>query len=839
MSLIIGYPYKFKVLAILFICLKSHGNLHFICENTQVKNGVIDSFATNQFISISKKKTFDQFQVYKHDKKSVYDKGLWIWNNKGKTYQINLRKLLKNLPQKDLAIKLRYLTSVDLDELEFSPIIVKKSIDSASFPKTMVETINPNLAVHQTWRLPKNIKAITSANYYIEYNEKYSMLTRIIQTLKSAFIKNTISCKRIQKNELTKIPQSISLDSPVDLTLHPEKWPRSLLPLKESIQKRLLDDYLSEKISLREFKKFSPYMKGASLTKSLIETKIKLEKFPIEKFDRLFLELSKNFKQEISPSSPSKVRRIFSNRERQGEVIIELPLDKTKKAYKKKSYIPNEYLDLTQIQKVSLYKKNKDYYFYFFSDKAISQIEVGPFKMQNLYWKPFLKSPSKCTETTMRHLNEYERKSFVFKRSKELPLNEELIFFERKNKRYPLNEMIITNNCRGTGNFEFEWPGIVKGYFQIPRSIMDKWYQNYNQSKETFDSIFVENRVSKFYEKRFNSSNYSPTLKDRAVSLWSKFFENDYRWYSLGSFDETTKDCSIKKINSDLLKSEQDFKRVPIKYEMGRIHYDQFPVETRLKSGYNRIKTPLVYIKTPCSDEDLKKKAPRQFYPPKPFYDSSSVKYWQKKPCKIAPINFFHYKDLLNYQVHLSKFEVDGVYVGQNRDTNPRTTTDYDQSLLENDKNRVLYNFKNVYSFEHAEISKSRDQKKLHIKLISKEKLNLILGNIDLSKLVESSTKEEFKSKFRPWATDKVKGIYKLIGIKPFDLSSNYSDQPKDLIETYALFYDKNGTVVNHHRTDIGIEQWFMRYRDEKIILDLISHERITPVARIEIDYKL
>ena len=153
-------------------------------------------------------------------------------------------------------------------------------------------------------------------------------------------------------------------------------------------------------------------------------------------------------------------------------------------------------------------------------------------------------------------------------------------------------------------------------------------------------------------------------------------------------------------------------------------------------------------------------------------------------------------------------------------------------SLLKNEKARVKYDFRSAYSFKKLEFAKSGER--LHIKLSGDRDTNLYIGNIDLRKLKEKSSKEVFTSKFRPWATDKVKGIYKLIGINTFELSSYYKDSPKSDVETFAIFHNDQGTILNHHLPSLGIEQWFLRMNGNELILDLISHERITPVARIE-----
>ncbi len=801
--------------------------IHFTCENTQVKNGVINSFQKDQYISISSPGLFKEFYSQDSDSLYHYKNGVWKWKEDDRSYYIDLSKLKSDLKLNEHTYKLRYLTEENLTKLEFSPVLQKQITTEIKFPYISIETIDPRLPIHRTWRLPKNIRAITSANYYIEYNDKYSLLTRIIQSLNSAFLKNTISCKRLETNA----PTLRKFDKAIDLTSTPQKWPKSLVPLRESIQQIIIDSYLGGELTDNQFKDKLDYFDNVHLSKRLIFTSVKLEKFSSNERKIKIENLQNLIGEKISLPKDSRVKRIFNNESRKGKEVLDIPIDTSKFADERDAFKPNKYLDMSILSRVALYQKDDNYFFYFYNTKDSAQIEVGPFSFKSLYWKTFKNKLSKCTDRVMKYFNEYERKSFVFSRSKSLPVSDELISYERNHKKYPLNEIIITNNCRGPGNIEFEWPGIMKTYFQLPMTVMNKVYKEMTGSDETFYDLGIESRNSSFYSNLYKDLNYSPGIKNKVVSLWSKFFEKDYRWYAANDFKKAVNSCSISDIEKDLQNKEKDFKEIQFKYEMGRIEYDQFPVETRMKSGYNKIKTPLVYVKTPCNDSDLKQAPPKHFYPPKPLYLTNSLEYWKNKTCSFAPINFFHYKDLLEYEVHLSMFEVDGVYTGQNWETSLQETNDHDLSLLKDDKVRVKFDFKNAYSFKKMKISK--DERLLTIKLSGDRNFNLTLGNIDLSKLTQSSTKEVFKSDFRPWATDKVKGIYKLIGINTFDLSSYYSDKPSNKVETFSLFHKDNGDLLNHHLPTIGIEQWFLRLRGNQLILDLISHERITPVARI------
>ena len=808
--------------------LESSGTIHFICENTQVKNGVINSFQKNQLISISSPREFKEFVSQDQDTLYKYRDGMWLWNEGEESKSVNLSLLKKHLGLAHLSYKLRYLTRDNLSKLEHSPVLVKPSKEVKSFPYISVETIDPRLPIHQTWRLPKNTKAITSANYYIEYNDKYSLLTRVIQSLNSAFLKNTISCKRMEEN----LPKLRSIGRTKDITLKPDQWPASLAPLKESIQQQLIDSFLLGEASENRIKEHKEYFKNSHLAKVLIHSEIKIEKLSTKSRNLKIAKLKSILGDKLSTPEDSRVRRIFNKSHRIGKEVLDIPIDTSKFADDRNAFKPNKYLDMSVVSRVALNKTERDYYFYFFNDRDNAEFEVGPFKFKNLYWKNFQHELSSCSKKSMRHLNEYERKSFVFTRSDSLPIEDELILYERKYKKYPLSEIIITNNCRGPGNIEFEWPGIMKTYFQLPVTVMNDIYKEMNEGKGSFFDLGVESRTSSFYTSKYKDLNYSPGIKNKVISLWSKYFEKDYRWFAVNDFEKATNDCSIETIKSDLTKDKLDFKKVPFTYNMGRIHYDQFPVETRMKSGYNKVKTPLVYVKTPCSTSEAKRTPPKHFYPPKPLYNTNSLKYWKKETCSYAPINFFHYKDLLEYEVHLSMFEVDGIYTGQNWETNLQETTEHDLKLLKNDKVRVKFDFRNAYSFKDLELSKTGD--KLHLRLSGDRNTNLYIGNIDLNKLQEKSSKKVFTSRFRPWATDKVKGIYKLIGINTFDLSSYYTENPRSSVETFAIFHDDKGSLINHHLPTIGIEQWFLRLSGDKLTLDLISHERITPVARIE-----
>lgn len=789
------------------------------CENSLSKNGNISTFATKQIIFKNAGSIISTYYIDASHTTTFFNNGSWNWDNqKGNKGFINLKNLSKHLQIKDPSILLRYNHKV-LDHLEVSPIF--KSIKNNHFPKAEIELANSDLYIHRNITLPKSLRVIMSSNYYLEHSEKYQIPTRIRYNLKSAFIQESLMC---QRDLDIKFNHSLRNNSN-NLTLKPQSWPSPLRPLKESIHQLLIERYLFDKTDITVFEKYKDYLVDIHLSKILKNIKRKFNNINKSRLNELVEKYNGN--NEAFKGTLNYVNSIS----RSEEVLTTTLIDNSDYADNKNAFIITDFLDTSIVEKVVLTKDKKDFVsFYFTSKKYAKKIKIGPIDIKTLYRKKTNKPLSSCSEKIRTHLSEYERKSFIFRRSDKEHVDLDTIAYERRYRQYPLNEFVLTNNCRGTGNFEFEWPGIVKGHFHIPVKVINSIFD--------MTDFHTEDRMTKANYDNSLVSDFGFNIKDIAVTLWSKYKEKDYQWKSLGSFDKAAKSCNIKTIEEDLELSKSNFKEVTFKYDMGRIEYDQFPTETRKKAGYNSIKTPISYVKTPCNDEENLQKPPKHFYPPKPFFTTNSKKYWHKKTCSIVPINFFYYKDLLDYKVHLSKFEIDGVYVGSNWTSSPVDTSDHDQALLKNDKNRMPYDFKKVYTFKKVSVLKDDKSNTLSIKLGSDD-LNFMIANLEISQLKSEKDNKTFVSDLRPWATDNVQGVKKLVGITPFDLGNVYTRNPASKKGTFSLFFNKNGEIQNQHSRDIGIEQWILRATNDGLILDLISHERIVPVARIIIDYKL
>ena len=791
----------------------------YICENSLSKNGNISAFSLKQNIFKDKGQDVSTYFIEHNQSSRFYSNGVWAWNSlNNSSGHINFKKLSNFLNIDKPSIYIRYNHKV-LDHLDVSPII--KIGGHSSFPKARIELINDNLYVHRNITLPKSLRAIFSSNYYIEHSEKFQIPTTIRYSLKSAFIEESLLCQR----ELgLKFINSLKL-KPNDETFNPENWPKSLTPLLQSIQALIVEKFLTKKLTYEQFSKLKTFTSKMDLNRILKNFKKGLKYIDQSRLKNIVQQYNSQYK--VKKSTLSFVNKV-SEKEK---ILIKIPIDSSALANDKGSFIIIDFLDIRRLENVTISKdQNNLISFYFDSNKFPKKIKIGPIDIKSMYLKNTRSKLSQCTDRIRTHLSEYERKSFVFKRAENEFIDLDILHYERNNRQYPLNEFVITNNCRGTGNFEFEWPGLIKSNFHIPVKIINSFFD--------MKDFYVEDRMSKSNYDNSLISDFGFSIKDLAATVWSKYKEKEYQWKSLGDFNKASRGCNISKIEDDFKLKNTNYQKANFKYDLGRIEYDQFPTETRKKAGYNGIKTPISYVKTPCNDEDNKQSPPKHFFPPKPYFTMNSTKYWHKKTCSIVPINFFYYKDYLNYKVHLSKFEVDGVYVGRNRESSPLETTEYDQALLKNDHFRVPYDFSKLYSFKNVSISKDILTDTLSIKLNSKE-LNLIIANISITDLETERNQGSFKSDLRPWVTDNVQGIRKLVGITPFDLGNIYNMNPTSKNETFSLFYNANGEILNHHNTDIGIEQWILRSTKNGLILDLISHERITPIARIIIDYKL
>lgn len=550
------------------------------------------------------------------------------------------------------------------------------------------------------------------------------------------------------------------------------------------------------------------------------------------------------------------------------ELIIKEKIDITDNATKSKSFVKTKFYGMKHIKYVSIFHESSDpaknflVSFYFHGEDNEFAVKIAPVDLRKYFQKKISIDSSKnqCTKLIQAHFEEYNRKSRVFGADKErLVFETDDAFLEMAKKakdnaflkKNPSPLFVITNNCRGIGNFEFEWPGLIKGHFFIPPAFLDSIMGDYDKvklgSSETLLPLNhfnakTELRTTKFYANQVDLSGWYG-VKNKFVQYYSSNKDPVYQWYDLGDFDQVSKNCPISAVEESLVTKSPSNSVVnfPVHLVKGKIPYEEFTAETRMKSGAVYMQEAVSYVQTPCKDsKDIK--TPPNFLVPEGDGKLSSEEYWSTNKCAIIPHFFDHYEDILNYPVHLSKFEIDGVYVGRSRNEDDPIMSAFDKSLQSDASKRVPYAFSEfIGKYDNAVIETNNDF--INVKLLNKDK-NIIIGNISLAKLREEEKKPLFVSSFEDvdLFESNVVAVSALFGINPQPLVGDYNQSfDPDILDQspvpFALVYDDSGRILNHHLPTIGIEQWYARKRGCKLVIDLISHERILPLARLEIDY--
>jgi hypothetical protein len=796
---------KFRVLTnaifLLILGLPTHAQerVSYICESTHQDNGETKEFKVSRQIEFQQSGAFKEMNSKSPFEQSSYRNGKWFHHENGRTLYLDIHKLRREISS-TTSLWLKFSPDAQKEALNISPVLLPYKKGDHLRNKMMVLFHEPTLPIFESIGLPFNAHYVKSSDLYIEYSYKNKMINRIEQSAKSSYIKKSHVC--IKK----KISLNLQFTKARDITLRPELWPSSLKELKKSLALLYLEN----------------------------EDKSRFAKKIINSVSANFLiqRSSKTIAPEFFTGQGTKnsnFNLFYSPAYYKGKTLYSVNLDKTKKASKRYSYIPNKTLNLHALSKVSLNRKGQNHYFYFHNQDKSFNIEVGPIELEKLFWRKDTLSNKKCLRNLQKHFSEYERKSFIFKNKGMTPFRSiEEIQRARKYRHYPVDSFILTNNCRSLGSFEYEIPGIVKGYFQLPPNLLIK------EAKSLFEydwnQIFTESRVTDFYLKDYLRHKIpNQTLKDKVVSLWSKNYEKNYTWLKLSDFDSVAKQCSISEILTDLKINKRLYRKASIQFDQGFINFNRFLHETRKKSADIGESNPFSYVKTPCSKNTSK--PPYSFRPPKHLVGIKGKDYWQRGTCEWIPHQFYKYSELKQYKVGLSAFEVDGIYTGHNYSkTNDKK--DYKPELAKDDKVRREYNYRNVYSFDQIRYRKSNG--KLNLILSNKEEnFNLLISNILLSELEETGKRKLNKSETRPWYIDNFKGLYNLIGLTPYPLASEYDSIIQN--DTISFFYSKD-KVLDHHTQGIGIEQWYLTKKDNIYTLDLISHERILPVAKISFE---
>ena len=342
-----------------------------------------------------------------------------------------------------------------------------------------------------------------------------------------------------------------------------------------------------------------------------------------------------------------------------------------------------------------------------------------------------------------------------------------------------ISKLQLINNCREPGNYEIslnDWVGrpLLQASFSFPPD-------PYNEILLSYDGFSIQSlgtglRVSE--EVRRNDPRYW-----RSLLPW-----NWIKHPPTGNIAALTPVGPHSSGPSVAL-------RGTIKVSRGRIPFEKYEAEIRRKSGFRSRAEPLSYVRV-----DPAKPMPRGFESPD---GTSAHAYWLESTNagKAVPHRYAYFEDLQEFDVLLSGFETNGVYVGQS------DLKDFDKER-EDGRWRFDYRYlKGLQRFEIREFTESRVEIRL---LNGVDAVHFILGNFALP--VGGS-------------------VEYLLGIAAQPLVSDYNDNVVQEAPLYGLAFASDGSILDHHDTSIGVERVYVeRLGRTSYRVRLVAHERILPV---------
>lgn len=548
-------------------------------------------------------------------------------------------------------------------------------------------------------------------------------------------------------------------------------------------------------------------------------------------------------------------------------LVYKVKLDKSDEASKHKSFSRNKFYGMKDIKYVSIYRDLKNptnknmVWFYFHGEEKELSVKVGPVDLRRFLHKKIdlNASSNQCVKLIQGHFDEYNRRSKVFYQApNSVKLDSENVFLDMAEKakenlflkKNPAPAFVLTNNCRGMGNFEYEWPGLLKGHFFIDPKIINEVVADYDQveidSKKyplTRENVASELRTTKYYANQVDIGGWYG-FKNKGVQLYSSMKDPIYQWYDLGDFDSVASKCNISEVENGLVRNDgKKSVSLPVTKLSGKIRHEEFSAETRMKSGSVYMQEALSYTLTACGDKSSKNPPPN-FAVPEGEGEGmiDREKFWNNNPCARIPHFFASYEDITKFPIFLSMFDIDGVYTGRSKNEDDLKISAADKALQKEERKRVQYSYAEyIDNYKNADISENNGY--LTVKLPNKDH-NIIIGNIVVSRLIEEEKKPQYVTSFSDidLFDTNVVGISALFGINPQPLVGNYNATfDPDVLDTtpapFALMYDDAGKILNHHLPKYGVELWYARKRGCKLVIDLVSHERIMPLARLEMDY--
>ncbi len=233
----------------------------------------------------------------------------------------------------------------------------------------------------------------------------------------------------------------------------------------------------------------------------------------------------------------------------------------------------------------------------------------------------------------------------------------------------------------------------------------------------------------------------------------------------------------------------------------GRIPFKDYKYDPEVinKGGDNWLgPEPLSYVRV-----NGKLPIPVGFKSPDKKFSPDS--YWTSKAHlgNVVPYHFQTFEDIQRYDVYLSGFDLNGVYIGR---------SDLHVFDKERKKGRWHFNFQYLQKLNRFEFREGNGLIEIRLlnEFLGKRSVNFIFGNFS----VQVGKPIEF-----------------LLGLAPQPLIAAYNHNPYQETMVYGFAYDANGQILDHHDLGIGVEKVSIERIDtETYKVRLISYERILPV---------
>lgn len=434
-----------------------------------------------------------------------------------------------------------------------------------------------------------------------------------------------------------------------------------------------------------------------------------------------------------------------------------------------------------------------------------------------------------------------------------------------------ISQVDVINNCREPGNWEFNVfetvngtkKKVLHGYFFVPVDYLNarfKKYTGYAWRDAGAGLRFPRHPARPSEPNAKLPSTRISWLKAKPINLAEEIKGGDLAmmWWAMPKFPAY---CNIRDLKSvfPTLPSTggdgEDGKWVApetkkLTVVTGPIDYSVFPSETRGKSGIAKKKdgTPvrqtLSFVEThACGTTPLKAdEVPEGFAWPldkdNPNRAELARSKW-KNQCAFVPHTFRNWEDIKKYRVRLSGFEGDGTYGCAVKGKTAEEKLAHRKDKLKDNLNCWKFGYEK-YINDFTGYRLARKSGFTEILLVNTSKSRFLRRGLGRSVVIGfDDAKLKVAGK---------EGLYYLLGFNSKKLSAPYEEVDVDKARPhYAYILDQKGNIKDHYgvsnlfRDGVGVGQVQMRLEgsggNQKLIVTLMSHERIMPLTQFKIAY--